>query len=298
MLSVSSYLFNLAIPKQSLTKQQQTKVGRDGQLRLRFEGHNNKTAMTESYFRTPLQVMQAIPDNAGCLAAYLLSPTGGVVQHDRYDVKITHEANTHALVTTVAATKVYRMPQGKAIQHITIDVGENAILEFVPDALILFKDADFEQIVTINLQKGALCMFQDSVMGGRIAHHDEFLQFRQLNNRVNIRDENGLIVYDAMRFAPTRHDHNRLGLLDGYTCWGSAYIVGDISRFQYNNATFCEMVNDSDSGNVHSSISELHRSGFAYRILANRLEYLEQDFENLRANFRHALNISYSPLRK
>lgn len=298
MLSVSSYLSNIVTLQKGLVKQQQTPVGRDGQLRLRFECHNNKTVMVESYFRTPLQVMQAIPDKVGCLAAYLLSPTGGVVQHDSYDIKITLEANTHALVTTVAATKVYRMPQGKAVQHITIDVGENAILEFVPDALILFKDADFEQIVTIKLQKGALCMFQDSVMGGRVAHHDEFLQFRQLRNRLDIRDEEGLIAYDAMQFAPTRHDHNRLGLLDGYTCWGSAYIVGDISRFQYDNSTFCEMVNDSDSGNVHSSISELHRSGFAYRILANRLESLEQAFEKLRSNFRHALNIPYSSLRK
>ncbi len=298
MLSVSSYLSNIDTPQKGLVKQQQTPVGRDGQLRLRFEYHNNKTAMVESYFRTPLQVMQAIPDKAACLGAYLLSPTGGVVQHDRYDIQIILEANTHALVTTVAATKVYRMPDGKAVQHITIDVGENAILEFVPDALILFKDADFEQIVTIKLQKGALCMFQDSVMGGRVAHHDEFLQFRRLRNRLEVQDTDGLIAYDAMNFSPTRNDLSRLGILDGYTCWGSAYIIGDLSRFQYDNATFCEMVNETNINNAHSSISELHRSGFSYRILANRLESLEQAFEKLRSNFRHALNIPYSSLRK
>ena len=295
---MSIYLSNTTHPKQGLVKQQQTIVGREGQLRLRFASHNNKTAMTESYFRTPLQVMQAIPDEAGCLGTYLLSPTGGVVQHDRYDIQITLEANTHALITTVAATKVYRMPDGKAIQNITIDLGENAILEFVPDALILFKDADFEQIVTINLQKGALCIFQDSVMGGRIAHHDEFLQFRQLRNRIEVRDADGLIAYDAMNFSPTNHDYNRLGLLDGYTCWGSAYIVGDLSRFQCDNTTFCQMVNDGRADDTLSSISELHRSGLAYRILANRLESLEQAFEKLRYNFRHALNIPYSSLRK
>jgi len=295
---VSIYLSNITQPKQDLVKQQQTVVGREGQLRLRFASHNNKTAMTESYFRTPLQVMQAIPDGAGCLGTYLLSPTGGVVQHDRYDIQITLEANTHALVTTVATTKVYRMPQGKAIQNITIDVGENAILEFVPDALILFKDADFEQRVTVKLQKGALCLFQDSVMGGRVAHHDEFLQFRQLRNRIEIKDVDGLIVYDAMNFSPNSHDHNRLGLLDGYTCWGSAYVVGDLSRFHCDNATFCNAVNDNSVDDTLSSISELHRSGFAYRILANRLETLEQSYEKLRSNFRHALNIPYSSLRK
>lgn len=277
---------------------QKTTTGREGQLRLRFAVHNGKTAMVESYFRTPLQVMRSIPDPTGCLGVYLLSPTGGIVQHDRYDIQITLEANTHALITTVAATKVYRMPDGCAVQHITIDVGENAILEFVPDALILFNDADFEQVVSIRLQNGAVCLFQDSVMGGRIAHHDEFLQFRQLRNRIEIYDHAGLLVYDAMRFSPADQDRTRHGLLDGYTCWGSAYIVGDLSRFEPDSATFCKSINDTLASTTLASISELHRAGFAYRILANRLEHMEQAFEQLRSHVRQALNIPFSSLRK
>lgn len=277
---------------------QQTAIGREGQLRLKFEQYNNRTAMTESYFRTPLQVMQAIPDTAGCLGVYLLSPTGGMVQHDRYDITITLEPNTHALVTTVAATKVYRMPHGKAVQHITIDVGENAILEFVPDALILFADSDFEQVITVNLARGAICLFQDSVMGGRVAHHDEFLQFRRLSNRIEIRDDEGLLVYDAMNFSPSAGDADRIGLLDGHTCWGSAYVVGDMSRLGCDSTEFCQTVNATLSDNVLASISELHRGGFAFRVMSNRLEYMEQSFEQVRGALRQALDIRYTPLRK
>jgi len=285
-------------PKQTTPRRQQTSVGRVGELRLRFEQHNHKTAMTESYFRTPLQVMQAIPDEAGCLGVYLLSPTGGIVQHDRYDIQITLEANTHALITTVAATKVYRMPQGNAVQHIHISVGENAILEFVPDALILFKDADFEQVITLHLEPGAVCLFQDSIMGGRVAHHDEVLQFRQLRNRLDIRDADGLIAYDAMQFSPTENDIERRGLLDGHPCWGSAYIVGDLSRFELETTAFCETVNASIPESVVASISTLHRGGFAYRVLAHRLEHMEQAFDRVRAQFRQGLGIPFRSLRK
>lgn len=254
--------------------------------------------MTESYFRTPLQVMRAIPDQAGCLGVYLLSPTGGVVQHDRYNIDITLEANTHALVTTVAATKVYRMPQGKAVQQITIDVGENAILEFVPDALILFKDSDFEQVITINLQKGAVCLFQDSIMGGRVAHRQEVLQFRRLKNQLKIHDAQGLIAYDAMQFSPSHDDRNRLGLLDGYPCWGSAFVVGDLSRFNCDSETFCKTVNEQQVSNTLASITSLHRNGFAYRILAHRLEDMTHAFDTLRHQFRTAMNIPYTSLRR
>ncbi len=277
---------------------QRTKIGREGELRLRFGHHNGKTAMTESYFRTPLQVMQAIPDPAGCVGVYLLSPTGGVVQYDRYAIGITLEENAHALVTTVAATKVYRMPDGKAVQQITIYVGKNAILEFVPDALILFRDSDFEQRITIQLDEGAVCLFQDSIMGGRVAHHDEFLKFRRIQNQIEIRDADGLLVYDAMRFSPSDGDRTRIGLVDGYTCWGGAYIVGDLSRLNVDRAEFCQLVNANQQQSVLSSISELHRNGFAYRVLTDRLEFMEQSLEGIRSQLRHAMGIPYSSLRK
>ncbi len=86
--------------------------------------------------------MRAIRDAAGCLCVYLLSPTGGVVQNDRYNIHISVGDEAHALFTTQSATKVYRMPEGCADQVIWIEVGRDAVFEFVPDTVILFADAE------------------------------------------------------------------------------------------------------------------------------------------------------------
>lgn len=281
-----------------ISSAQINQTGRSGALRLRFARHNNKTAMVESYFRTPLQVMRAIPDTADCLCVYMLSPTGGIVQHDRYAVQITLEADTHALISTVAATKVYRMPDGKAIQQITIDVGENATLEFVPDALILFKDADFEQIVNIRLAQGALCIFQDSVLGGRTAYQNEIMQFRHLRNHIEVTDDKGLILYDSMDFRPTPTDISRTGVIESYRAWGSWYVLGDLAGRKINVPEFCQQVNNLTYEDGLASISELHRNGIAYRILANRLESLDKAFEHLRGEIRQAMGIPFLRLRK
>src|SRR5688572_30135099 len=144
-------------------------IGRDGDLRLTFAKQGKHTTLTESYSRPPLQVMRAIRDAAGCLCVYLLSPTGGVVQNDRYNIHISVGDDAHALFTTQSATKVYRMPDGCAEQSLRIDVGRNALFEFVPDAVILFADADLRQTIEVTLQPGALAVLYEIVMPGRLA---------------------------------------------------------------------------------------------------------------------------------
>src|SRR5688572_10518227 len=93
-------------------------TGRHGELKLTFEQRAAQTTLAERFSRPPLQVMRAIPDSAGCLCVYLLSPSGGIVQNDQYQMQICLSAGTHGLLTTPAATRVYKMPDGCAEQHL------------------------------------------------------------------------------------------------------------------------------------------------------------------------------------
>lgn len=132
----------------------------------------------------------------GCAVVYILTPTGDVVGGDHYDIKIQIQPGAHALVTTLVATKVYRMPDDHAAQHITIDVMEGATLEFVPDATILFQDADLRQQIDVIIGNGALVLFQDSVVPGRRAF-GESLNFRLLRGEPFPRLRPGGRTWDA-----------------------------------------------------------------------------------------------------
>lgn len=272
---------------------QTTRVGRHGCLRLRFA----QNAMPESYFQAPLQVMRAIPDESGCLCVYILSPTGGVVQRDKYEINIVLEAGAHALVTTIAATKVYKMPDACAEQIINIEVHEGAILEYVPDALILFRDADLHQHMNVTLYPGALCIVQDIVMGGRAAR-DERMQFRRFVNRIHVEDELGLLLLDAMDYRPQPDGLNRIGLLDGYICWASWYLLGDLAQWKLDAAAFCQAHHEIASPHALGSLSPLYRNGLVARMVSSRLESIDHAFEHLRCAFRQAIQRPYSSLRK
>ncbi|MBZ0288182.1 MAG: urease accessory protein UreD, partial [Anaerolineae bacterium] len=158
-------------------------VGRNGELRLTFARRGEHTALIENYARPPLQVMRPIPDSAGCLCTYLLSPTGGVVQHDHYAIQIHVGEGAHALFTTQSATKVYKMPEGCAEQIVRVEVGANAIFEYVPDAVILFADSDLRQQLEVTLHPGALALIFEIVLPGRFAR-GEHLALRRYANRL------------------------------------------------------------------------------------------------------------------
>ncbi len=247
----------------------QHRAARSGELRLGFARRGDHSIMCDSFFRTPLQVMQAITDAAGCACVYMLSPTGGVVQGDRYDIQIRVEAEAHALVTTLAATKVYRMPDERAVQQVTIEVMPGAVLEYIPDAAILFEDADFEQAIDVYLHEGALLMIQDSVMPGRLAR-GEVLRFRRFLNRLTVRDTRGLLLHERQDIRPRELDLQQIGLLEGYRCWSSWYLLGDLARIGLDAPAFCEAQSAAleENAALLGSASTLYRDGVALRLLA------------------------------
>lgn len=273
-------------------------IGREGELRLRFAQSGGKTALVENYSRPPLQVMRAIEDAAGCLCVYLLSPTGGIVQGDRYSVQIAVDENAHALFTTQSATKVYRMPNDCAEQFIRIDVASGAVFEFVPDAVILFADADLSQQIDVRLHPGALLLLQEIVMPGRLAR-GERLQFRRYVNRIVVRDDAGLLLHDAAQVEGEPGRLDAAGVLEGYSCWGSAYLLGDLAGHGIEAAAFCEAHRGLFAGDdALGALSPLYRNGLSVRMLSHRLETIYAAFAALRGLLRQSLNLPDAPLRK
>jgi len=274
-------------------------VGREGLLRLAFARTGGETALVESLHRPPLQIMRAIRDAAGCLCVYLLSPTGGVVQGDRYTIQLSVGADAHALFTTQAATKVYRMPDGCAEQWLQIDVGERAILEFVPDAAILFADSDLRQRLDVTLHPGALALLYEIVMPGRLAR-GESLQFRRYASRTVVRDEAGLVLFESAELVPATDELAAIGRLEGYPCWGSAYLVGDLAAWGIDADAFCAArLAGLQRPDAIGAVSRLHRNGLVARVVSQRLESIYAAFEGLRAALRtQYLGLADAPLRK
>lgn len=246
--------------------------------------------------------MRPILDAAGCLCVYLLSPTGGVVQGDRYALSLDIQEKAHALFTTQSATKVYRMPDGCAEQITHVEVGRDAIFEYVPDAAILFADSDYQQRLDVQLQPGALAFLSEIILPGRAARGERF-RFRRYANRTIVRDPDGLILFESAAVCP--HDVNLdvLGRMEGFTCWGNAYLVGDLAKRGIDVVSIGEryagLLERLQQDRGLGGISTLRRNGLVIKVISDRLETIYALFNDFRAHLRTAyLGLPAAPLRK
>jgi urease accessory protein len=107
----------------------------------------------------------------------LLHTAGGLVGGDRLSVELELEAGSRALLTSVAAQKVYgsvgrlrRAPAGSwAVQELNLRVGRQADLEWLPQELVLYADALFEQRARVELAEGGSYLGAEVVRLGRSA---------------------------------------------------------------------------------------------------------------------------------
>jgi urease accessory protein len=96
---------------------------------------------------------------------------GGLVDGDRVELEVTVECGATAVVTSQASQKVYR---GASSQRTLVRVHAGATALVVPDPVVPFRGARFEQATSIELADGASLVLGDVITAGRIAYGERW----------------------------------------------------------------------------------------------------------------------------
>jgi urease accessory protein len=150
--------------------------GWQARLAVRFGNHDGRTVVREREHEGPLQVQRAFyPEGPELCHVYLLHPPGGLVAGDGLDVSIQVDPSSRALVTTPAATKVYRgdqRPPVRVRQH--LKVGAGGSLEWFPQETIVFDAGRVDLETRVDLEAGAAFLGWELVCLGRPAAGESF----------------------------------------------------------------------------------------------------------------------------
>jgi len=150
-------------------------------LQLQFSLKNNKSFPSFVKHFGPLRVQRAFyPESSNICHSYILHPPGGIVGGDTLDISIELQKYSHAFVTTPGATKVYRSKKYSEINN-TLNLEQEATLEWMPQETLLFSDSWCKQKTTINMHKSSNLCFWDIVCFGMPAINKKFTEgdFRQ-----------------------------------------------------------------------------------------------------------------------
>ncbi|CAO1662669.1 MULTISPECIES: urease accessory protein UreD [Salinicola] len=141
-----------------------------------------RTRLTRARHHGPLRVQRPFypePYRAGLADpchVYLLHPPGGLVSGDALKIDVNVEASAHAVLTTPAATKLYRADSHGVVWSQTnrLEVEDGGTLEWLPQETIAFDGSKGEQRTEISLTGNARCLGWEIMALGRPASHLPF----------------------------------------------------------------------------------------------------------------------------
>ena len=103
---------------------------------------------------------------------YVLHPPGGIVGGDRLHLAVEVRRGAHALLTTPAATKIYRTAGPRSLQRQTLTVEAGATLEWLPAENILHDGSAIDLHTEVRLGPGARFIGTEMLCFGLPARRD------------------------------------------------------------------------------------------------------------------------------
>ncbi|WP_051503223.1 MULTISPECIES: urease accessory protein UreD [Nostocales] len=151
--------------------------GWHGKLNLVYADRLGTTALIHNSHQAPLKVQRPFyPEGQQVCHSIILHTAGGVVGGDRLSLNFHLQPNTQALITTAAASKIYRSNGTQAKQSINIQVDAGACLEWFPQETIVFNGAIYRQDLRVELATKASYLGWEITRFGRSARGEKFVQ--------------------------------------------------------------------------------------------------------------------------
>ena len=173
----------------------------------------------------PLQVIRAFPLPGGGALVHLHNISGGVLGGDQLALDVEVGPGAHAQLTSNSATRLYRSrPEVPAAVHTgTIKVREGALLEYLPDPLIPFSGARYQQHTHIDLEAGAGLFWWETVAPGRVAR-GELFDYEHLLLNLSILVRGRPIAVERLKLEPRCRPLSSPARLGSYFHFCSFYI--------------------------------------------------------------------------
>lgn len=245
-----------------------------GILELDVENRQGRTVAKNVYFHGAFKVMRPVYHNSYSYPCYyLLNPGGGYLDGDTYRMKVTLDEGAQLTLTTQSATKIYKTPKTQAYQETEFFLKQNSYLEYLPDALIAYQDARYEQKNIVHMEKGATLLYSDIVTPGWSPEGAQF-SYDTLRLKSEIYMENELVAFDHIKLQPEKQHMTGLGFMEGYTHLGSFIVIGEKT-----NEGLLDRLYDTiqqESGDFAFGLSNLAVPGFTVRIMANTTQVIER----------------------
>lgn len=205
-----------------------------GLLRLAIRERGGRSVAAAQFHEGALRVLRPhYLDASGQVCYTVVNPGGAYFGADRYVLDLDVGPSASLALTTQSATKVYRTPQGPAVQETTIRLGPGSVLEHVPDQLIVYREGSYRQSTRVVMDPTASLALSEIVTPGWSPEGREFAyEGLRLRTEVLVADpeHDGArprrLVVDQLRVVPEEHSGvTGVGFMEGHSHTGQLLLA-------------------------------------------------------------------------
>lgn len=200
-----------------------------GELELTVARRGGASHARHQFHQGALRILRPIHlDGSGQVCYTVVNPGGAFLGADHYRMDITVEEKASLLLTTQSATKVYRTPQGPATQDVRLVLGPGAVLENIPDQLIIYRDGSYRQTTRVIVHPRASLVSAEVITPGWSPDGERF-RYQELRLRTEVRvgdaHASRIFAVDQLRLEPGVDALDGVGQLEGHSHIGQLLVV-------------------------------------------------------------------------
>ena len=246
-----------------------------GLIDLVLEKQGDVVVSPRKYFNGVFKLSPKMELDVERIPAYFLMQLGGgIVEGERYNINVELKENVRAIVTTQAASKVYKCENSyESFQETTLKLEENSILEYITDPVILYKDAVYRQENNIYMTKSSTLIYTDGITSGWSPDKKRF-QYEKAKLKTNIYMDGVPVLLDNMLINTREDDIDGLGFMEGYKNFATLIILDD--RIDKNIIEHLREEILKLNLDINFGITGLEVNGFVLRVIGNLTQDLEE----------------------
>lgn len=236
-------------------------------LAVARRGWRTRPVRSESFGM--LRLMRPLYLDDSGQATYLIVNSGGAYFGERYRMTVEVEPGASLLLSSQSATRIHRTPCEPAVQEATFTVGAGSRLEYVPDQVIAYRDARYQQDTTIVADAAAQAFVAEILTPGWDPAGTPFT-YGQLQLRTTVREpSSGRLVYrDNVRLEPAALGDaiSGIGHLEGATHLASVLVLGSHTAGDHADAVR-RVAEEQGRGSVEVGVTTGSRHGVSWLVV-------------------------------
>jgi urease accessory protein len=195
-------------------------------LALEFAGRPTRLRVRQQ--DPPWKVVRAFPDAGGGVLVHLHNVSGGVLGGDQLSLEISAAAGSRVQITSTGATRLYRQRVGgeDSLQSVSIEIGDGAMLEYLPDPLIPFAGSQHVQRTRVSLGQEAMLFWWETIAPGRRAAGERFA-FDRLRIATSVDVADRPAVREAFVMEPARRSPGSVARMGRFEYLATFYAMAE-----------------------------------------------------------------------